>query len=71
MDGQEVGAMTTVNGGAEVLRGERWAAWAGLAFVALSTLWAVVVTIVEQPQLSQGTTQDFTNFYADQSIESR
>jgi hypothetical protein len=65
MDGQELAAMTTVD--ADVLRDERSAAWAGLAFVALSTLWAVVVTIVEQPQLSQGTTQDFANFYADQS----
>lgn len=59
--------MTTVNRGADVLRGERSAAWAGLAFVALSSLWAVVVTIVGQPQLSKGTTQDFANFYADQS----
>jgi hypothetical protein len=40
--------------------------WAGIAFVALSTVWVVVVSIVGTPELGQGTTEDFTDFYDDQ-----
>jgi hypothetical protein len=47
-------------------RGERSAAWAGIAFVVLSTLWVVVVSVAEAPQLSQATTEEFAAFYDDQ-----
>ena len=39
---------------------------AGIAFVALSTVWVVVVSIAEAPQLSQATTEEFASFYDDQ-----
>jgi hypothetical protein len=44
----------------------RFAGWAGVAFVALSTLWVVVVSIVGAPQLSQATTEEFASFYDEQ-----
>lgn len=47
-------------------RGDRSAAWAGIAFVALATVWVVVVSIGEAPRLSQETTQEFASFYDDQ-----
>jgi hypothetical protein len=59
--------MASVGASSGVLRGERSAGWAGIAFVALSTLWAVVVSIVGAPELGKGTTEDFTDFYDDQS----
>jgi hypothetical protein len=51
---------------ADAPRRERAAGWAGIAFVALSTVWAVVVTVTAAPQLSQATTQEFVSFYDDQ-----
>jgi hypothetical protein len=49
------------------LRGERSAGWAGIAFVAFSTLWAVVQVIVGPPELGKSSTEEFTSFYGDQS----
>ena len=58
--------MASVGASSDALRGDRSAGWAGIAFVALSTLWAVVVSIVGAPELGKGTTEDFTDFYDDQ-----
>jgi hypothetical protein len=40
--------MASVGAGSGVLRGKRSAAWAGIAFVALSTVWVVVPVSVGQ-----------------------
>jgi hypothetical protein len=58
--------MASVEASSVARRGERSAGWAGIAFVALSTVWVVVVSIVGTPQLGNGTTEDFTDFYDDQ-----
>ena len=58
--------MATVEASSDAPLGERSAGWAGIAFVALSTLWVVVVSIVGAPQLSQATTEEFASFYDDQ-----
>jgi hypothetical protein len=49
-----------------VLRGEGSAGWAGIAFVAFSTLWAVVQVSVGPPELGKSSTEEFTSFYGDQ-----
>jgi hypothetical protein len=59
--------MASVEARSVARRGERSAGWAGIAFVALSSVWVVVVSIVEAPQLSQATTEEFGAFYDDQS----
>jgi hypothetical protein len=58
--------MASVGAGSGVLRGERSAAWAGIAFVALSTVWAVVQVSVGPPELGKSSTDEFTSFYGDQ-----
>jgi hypothetical protein len=57
--------MASVGASSGVLRGERSAGWAGIAFVALSTLWAVVQVSLSPPQLSQASTEEITSFYGD------
>jgi hypothetical protein len=47
-------------------RSDRSAGWAGIAFVTFSTVWVVVVSFAEAPQLSQATTEEFASFYDDQ-----
>jgi hypothetical protein len=58
--------MASVGASSRVLRGERSAGWAGIAFVALSTLWAVVQVSVGPPELGKSSTEGFTSFYGDQ-----
>ena len=49
------------------MAGERSAGWAGIAFVVLSILWAVVQVSVGPPELGKATTEEFVSFYDDQS----
>ena len=59
--------MASAEAGSDALRGERTAGWAGIAFVALSTVWAVVQVSVGPPELGKSSTEEFTSFYGDQS----
>jgi hypothetical protein len=58
--------MASGGSSSEALRGERSAGWAGIAFVVLSTLWAVVQVSVGPPELGKSSTEEFTSFYGDQ-----
>jgi len=58
--------MASVGASSGVLRGERSAGWAGIAFVALSTLWAVVQVSLGPPELGKTSTEEFASFYDDQ-----
>jgi hypothetical protein len=58
--------MASVGASSGAFRGERSAGWAGIFFVALSTLWAVVQVSVGPPELGKSSTEEFTSFYADQ-----
>lgn len=57
--------MASVGASSGVLRGERSAGWAGVAFVTLSTSWAIVQVSLSPPQLSQASTEEITSFYGD------
>jgi hypothetical protein len=50
-----------------ISRGGRSAGWAGIAFVALSTVWAVLQVALSPPELGRSTRQEFASFYGDQS----
>lgn len=58
--------MASVEPSSVAPRGERSPGWAGIAFVALSTVWAVVQVIVGPPELGKSSTEEFTSFYGDQ-----
>lgn len=59
--------MASANASSDVLRRVRSAGWAGIAFMALSTLWAVVQVSVGPPELGKTSTEEFAAFYDDQS----
>ena len=58
---------TAAAGSANVFRGERAVGYAGIAFVALATVWGVLQVILSPPELGASTTQEFASFYGDQS----
>jgi hypothetical protein len=58
---------TAAAGSVNVFRRERLAGYAGIAFVALSTVWGVLQVGLSPPELGASTTQEFASFYGDQS----
>jgi uncharacterized YccA/Bax inhibitor family protein len=60
--------MTTSAGAtsANVFRGAAAPGYAGLAFVALATVWGVIQVALGPPELGKSTTQEFASFYGDQ-----